>query len=601
MELFHLKLKRFVVANYRSVKRIELDRLDNMVWLAGRNNAGKSNLLDAFQFLSDAATSFEHALAARGCDLVQVMHRKKPHAKMEFVFDFVLAADKRTDLIQQLFAENTLTAASAALAGPFLSALTLKVVIGRDFFAEELSTPNLRGDRPCLVFSIKGAPKKSEVTYGQLEALCQQCQDEVPSEPVVPDLPPEPSHPFRLRLGRPESGAVFAISNELADGVRRQFTALEWAAPPDRIPSADPRQPALAAEAANLPEVLHWIYNNKPSQFRRIEAQVQKLIPRLGKLHTPTVQRATTLALSDPRDDELVYSISQMSSGTRALVALLAKVMLAAPGAWICLEEPEYCLHPQAQARLMQFLRAESAGKRIFGATHSPAIAAACPISSLFLLRRDADNCTVAVPVTPANAAQVMDELGVAASFGLESDAVVFVEQADYVPVYEAWARKYGLRIGVQFLACGGGDTLHYQANARVALSRFVRTVVFAVFGNGSAQNRRTIAQHLELPEDQVVTLDLPELEGCLLDAKAIRKAFPAITLSETELEARLDPALVLLDQKKALRELLAEFKIGEYEGHLGGRIAEAMETIPPDVAQLFGKIEARAKPFWEI
>ena len=58
MELFHLKLKRFVAANYRSVKRIELDHLDNMVWLAGRNNAGKSNLLDAFLFLSDAAISF---------------------------------------------------------------------------------------------------------------------------------------------------------------------------------------------------------------------------------------------------------------------------------------------------------------------------------------------------------------------------------------------------------------------------------------------------------------------------------------------------------------------------------------------------------------
>jgi hypothetical protein len=282
-------------------------------------------------------------------------------------------------------------------------------------------------------------------------------------------------------------------------------------------------------------------------------------------------------------------------------VALVAKVMLPAPGSWICLEEPEYCLHPQAQTRLMQFLQAESAGKRIFGATHSPVIAAACPISSLFLVRRDADNCTVALPVTPANAAQVIEELGIGAPFGFESDAVVFVEQVDYIPVYEAWARKYGFRIGVQFLACGGGDTLQYQANARVALSRFVRTVVFAVFGNGSAQNRQTIAQHLELPEEQVVTLDFPELEGCLLEAKAIRKAFPAITLSETELATRLDPAMVLPDQKKALRELLGEFKIGEYDGHLGGRIAEAMESIPPDVAQLFGRIEARTKPFWEI
>jgi predicted ATPase len=624
MELFHLKLTRFAVANFRSVKRIDLDHLDNMVWLVGRNNAGKSNLLDAFQFLSDAAISFEHALAARGGDLVQVMHRKNPRAKMEFLFDFALTADKRAELIRQLFAENTPAAASAALAGDFLSSLTLKVAVGLDFFSEELSTPGLSGGPPCAIFSIQGAPKKTGVVWGRLEELCKAPPDEpssgqsairnpqsamlakaptvAPSSgPLPPELLPEPSQPFRLRLGRPECGAVFPVSNELADGVRRQFTALEWASPPDRIPSADNRQPVLAAEAANLPEVLHWIYNNKPSQFRRIEAQVQKLIPRLGKLHTPTVQKATTLALMDPRDDDLVYSLSQMSCGTRAIVALVAKVMLAAPGAWICLEEPEFCLHPRAQARLMQFLRAESAAKRIFGATHSPAVAASCPIASLFVLRRDADNGTVAVPVTPANAAQVIDELGIAASFSFESDTVVFVEQADYIPVYEAWAKKYGFRIGVQFLACGGGDTLHYHANARVALSRFVRTLVFAVFGNGSAQNRKTVAQHLELPEDQVVTLDLPELEGCLLEAKAIRKAFPAITLSETELKTRLDPALVLLDQKKALRDLLAEFKIGEYDGHLGGRIAEAMETIPPDVAQLFGKIEARAKPFWDI
>jgi len=155
--------------------------------------------------------------------------------------------------------------------------------------------------------------------------------------------------------------------------------------------------------------------------------------------------------------------------------------------------------------------------------------------------------------------------------------------------------------VGVQFLSCDGADNLNYHANARVALSRFVHTLVMAVFGNGSTEARRTITRHLELAEDQIVTLDFPEMEGWLLDAKAIRKAFPAITLSETELEARLDPALVLLDQKKALRELLAEFKIGEYEGQLGGRIAEVMERVPPDVAQLFEKIEARVKPFWEI
>jgi predicted ATPase len=602
MELFHLKLKRFIVSNYRSVSRIELDHLDNMVWLAGRNNVGKSNLLDAFQFLADAATSFDHALASRGQDLLQLIHRKKPHARMDFLFDFVLAADKRVELIQQLFAQNTPAASAAALAGGFLTVLTLKVVIARDFFSEELSTPNLRGDRPCLIFSILGTPKKTEVVCGQLEALCKKCQDEIPSEPVVHDQPAEATQPFRLRLGRPDPGAVLPVSDELADGVRRQFMTLEFSSPPYRLLSVGRRQAAPAPpEAASLPEVLHWLYNNKPGQFRRLEAQVQKLIPRLGKLHTPTVQGATTLALIDPRDDELVYSLGQMSSGTRAMIGLVAKVMLAPPGAWIFLEEPEYCLHPQAQARLMQFLLAESAAKRIFGSTHSPAIAAACPISSLFLLRRAPDNCTVALPVTTSNAIQVIDELGIGASFNFESDAVVFVEKADDVPVYDAWAKKFGSRIRIQFLSCNGGNTLHYHANARIALSRFVRTLVFAVFGSASTHSCGTIAQHLELPDDQVVTLDSPQLEGCLLDPKAICKAFPAIPLSETELKSRLDPALVLADPRKALGDLLAEFKIGEYEGLLGARIAGAMETIPPDAAQLFAKIEARAKAWWDI
>jgi len=249
----------------------------------------------------------------------------------------------------------------------------------------------------------------------------------------------------------------------------------------------------------------------------------------------------------------------------------------------------------------MQFLLAESAAKRIFGSTHSPAIAAACPISSLFLLRRAPDNCTVALPVTPSNAVQVVDELGIGASFSFESDAVVFVDQADYVPVYEAWAKKLGSRIRIQFLSFNGGNTLHYHANARIALSRFVRTLVFAVFGSGSAGSRGAIVQHLELPDDQVVALDCPRLEGWLLDPKAIRKAFPAIPLSESELKTRLEPALVLPDPRKSLGDLLSEFKIGEYEGLLGARIAEAMEAIPPEVAQLFARIEARAKPWWDI
>ncbi len=606
IELIHLTLKRLVLCNYKSIKRVELDNLNNVVLLMGPNNAGKSNILDAFKFLSEAAVSFERALASRGHDLVELIHRKRPEETMDFLFDFVFAPQRRVEFVRRLFAGNPPTPLSDALNSELLSVLTLKITVGRDHFAEELSTPNLEGGPPLVIFSTKGAPGGVEFFCGQLETLCKQRKGQLPSEPVPLEVKPETIQPYRLRLGRPEAAAAWPVSYELADAVCQQFACLEWADPMRKLPTSSPilGEHTLTADISNLPDVLHWLYNNKPKQFRKIEVEVSKLVPHLGRLYTPTLQNEATLGMIDSSDEDLVYSMDQMSFGTRSLVAIVAKVVLARPGAWVCIEEPETYLHPNAQMGLFHFLRDEGRGKRLFVATHSTAIAASCPISSLFIVQRDAEQCTAVTPVTAAEACDVIEQLGVKPSFSFEADAIVFVEQADHVPIFEAWAGKFNFRVNIQFLDAEGAATLHYFANTRIALSSFVHTLVFAVFGNGSelaGRTRKKIVEQLNLPEQQVFTLDFPELEGYLLDPAALMRAFPAITLPPGELAARLDPALTLPNQKKALNDLLAEFHLGEYDSRLGARIAEAMEEIPASVRQLFEQIDLSSKPYWKI
>jgi len=606
IELIHLTLKHLVLCNYKSIKRVELDNLNNVVLLMGPNNAGKSNILDAFKFLSEAAISFERALASRGHDLVELIHRKRPEETMEFLFDFVFAPQRRVEFVRRLFAGNPQTALSDALNSELLSVLTLKITVGRDHFAEELSTPNLEGSRPFVIFSTKGAPGGVEFFCGQLETLCKQRKGELPSEPVPLEVKPETLQPYRLRLGRPDAAAAWPVSCELADAVCQQFACLEWADPMRKLPTSSPilGQHMLTPDISNLPDVLHWLYNNKPKQFRKIEMEVSKLVPHLGRLYTPTLQNEATLGMIDSNDEDLVYSMNQLSFGTRSLVAIVAKVVLARPGAWVCIEEPETYLHPKAQMGLFHFLRDEGRGKRIFVATHSTAIAASCPLSSLFIVQRDAERCTAVTPVTAAQAGDVIEQLGVKPSFSFEADAIVFVEQADHVPVFEAWAAKFNFRVKLQFLDAEGAATLHYFANTRIALSSFVHTLVFAVFGNGSelaSRSRKKIVEQLNLPEQQVFTLDFPDLEGYLLDPAALLRAFPAITLSPAELETRLDPARTLPEQRKALSDLLVEFHLGEYDSRLGARIAEAMEEIPASVRQLFEQIDVSSKPYWKI
>jgi predicted ATPase len=606
MDLVDLSLRRAVIGNFKSIKRVEFNDLNNLALLMGRNNAGKSNCLDAFKFLSEARISFDKAIASRGRSLADLIHRKREEDSIELVCEFVPTPKKRIDFIHRLYAGNPKLATPDVSNTGFLSTLILKVTVSRDGFTEELSTPNLDSGQPFVIFSIRGAPESIEAVSGEMEVLCKRCGGELPAEPVKLEAKPESLAPYRLRLGRPEGSAAFPVSTELAEAVYQQFANLEWADPLRKVPTSSPilGEHTLSADVANLPDVLHWLYNNKPKQFRKIEAEVSKLVPNLGRLYTPTIQNEATLGLMDDADEDLVYSMSQMSFGTRSLIAIVAKVILAKPGAWVCIEEPETYLHPKAQMGLFQFLVDESKSKRLFVATHSTSIAASCPLSSLFIVQRGPDKSTAAMPVTPKEALEVIEQLGVKPSFSFEADAIVFVEQADHVPIFEAWAKKFKFHINVQFLSAEGACTLHYFANARIALSKFVHTLVFAVFGNGSemaSRTRKPIVEELQLPDEQVLTVDFPELEGYLLDARALMRAFPSITLSQADLDTRLDPARTMPDQTGALTELLSQFKIGAYNSLLGARIAEAMDEIPTCIRELFEQIDLRAKPYWKI
>ncbi len=609
MDVSHLSLKRVVISNFKSLKRIELDNLKSLALFMGRNNAGKSNILDSFKFVAEAAISFDHALSSRGGSLREVTFRKQADANIEFLFEFVLDPQTRAEVLARLFAGNQSITPNQAAASALLSKLTLKITLGQNQFSEELLAASVKEEsRPVLIFSIKGSPKKIEALSGGLDSLCARCTGEFLAEPQ-PLAAPVDSGPYRLRLGLPEGAGKEPIACELAEMVRQQFAQLEWIDPLRRLPTRVPilGHLTVAPDASNLPDVLHWLYNNKPKQFRRIETEVAKLVPQLGRLYTPTMENAATLGLIDSQDEDLVFSMDQMSFGTRSLVAIVAKVILAKAGGWICVEEPETYLHPQAQMGLFQFLRDEATRKRIFVATHSTSIAASCPIHALFIVHRDEKNCTVAMPVAEAGVVEVIEQLGIKPSFSFEADAIVFVEDADDIPAYQIWAKKFGFRIKVQFIDVEGAATLHYFANARVALSKFVHTLVFAIFGGGPHQSeaaRRTqqrIVEHLQLAPEQCLELDLPELSGCLLDAKAIVKACPALPLPEAQLEERLVVIRQQPEQKKDLQALFAEFKLGDYNSACAARIAEAMEAIPAKVLSLFKRIDTDAKPYWKV
>jgi hypothetical protein len=288
-------------------------------------------------------------------------------------------------------------------------------------------------------------------------------------------------------------------------------------------------------------------------------------------------------------------------------LAVVTRVLLAEPGAWICLEEPETHLHPRAQAQLLAFLDRESAGKRIFIATHSTPLAAQVPIESLFLVNRDAEECTRVSMVTIQSAGDVISQLGVQPSLDMDAAAVVFVEDVDLIPVYEAWAAKFPFQTKVQFMPLGGAETLLYHANLRVVSGRQVHTRVYVVGGQAVERDSRwhglktKLVKQLELPADHVVTLDVNWVEDYLLDATTIASAFPKATLRGDEFESRLATCQSCDERKLAVTELYSEIGLRLAYAEASARLAGAMKQIPKAVRVLFERIDVQSRPFWSV
>lgn len=609
-QLAQLHLQRAVISRYKSLKRVELNSLRNLVVFMGRNNAGKSNILDCFNFLSDATRGLHSAFESHGGSFAEIIYKKRDEETVEVQIDFAVPDRLRGDWIASLFASNARMTPDAAAASAFLRTVSLKVLFGKDHACEEITVTNFKADSPqALVFQHRVQRGKVECAEGQLEELCQSAAADLPAQSKVYHSAPAQAADLRLCLGQPEAPIPGAIAAQIGGSVRAEFANLEWMAPHRNMPATAPikGESVLAPNAANLPDVLHWLYNNKPALFRKVESEVHKLVPHLGKLYTPTTASTATIGAMDPENEELFYTMNQLSYGTKSAIAVIAKLALARPGAWFSIEEPETYLHPQAQVALFRFLREESASKRVFVATHSTPIAASTPIESLFIVQRDAEYATVADPVSEKSVHRVIDQLGVQPSFSFDSEAIVFVEDGDDVLVFEAWSAKFPFQVKTQFLDAEGACTPRFFANARIALSKYVHTLVYAVFGSRSKENgperqvRERLASGLKLPSDQIVTLTQPQVAAYLLDAKALRQAFRGITLSDADLEERLAQCRAQPDAKKALAALLQQFRIGNYNGELAARIADAMEAIPAPVKDLFERIDLASKPFWKI
>ncbi|MFN3076439.1 MAG: AAA family ATPase [Alphaproteobacteria bacterium] len=312
-------LRRVTLKNYRSIAACRVD-LGPLMFLVGRNGAGKSNFLDALRFVADALNnSLDHALRERG-SLNEVRRRSGGHPT---------------------------------------------------HFAIRLDFQLPEGSHGHYAFSVGS---KSGGTYEVQEEECWIGESNFhvrSGEVEKASFGPVPATlPDRLFLvaasGLPAFRPVFdALSRiEVYNLNPRSIAAMQR---PDRGDK-------LRRDGSNAASVLQKL---TPEAHERIKEYLSRIVPGVSDVGTKVLGSQETIEFRQSvrgLEHPWRFLAASMSDGTlRAFGILLAIFQTGGkPPPLIGLEEPEVALHPAAANVLLSALREGSRHSQVLVTSHSP-------------------------------------------------------------------------------------------------------------------------------------------------------------------------------------------------------------------------------------
>ncbi len=134
----------------------------------------------------------------------------------------------------------------------------------------------------------------------------------------------------------------------------------------------------LLPDASNLALVLNEIEHRDGSRFNEL---LRRFFPRFQRM-TTRVEGGTVQFYLHESDFDAPIPATRLSDGTIRFIAILATLLASSPPPFVCIEEPELGLHPDAVAQVGDLLIAASERMQLLVTTHSESLVSAltgCP------------------------------------------------------------------------------------------------------------------------------------------------------------------------------------------------------------------------------
>ncbi len=327
-------IKRLRVKNYKSLKNLDL-QLKPLTVLVGPNNAGKSNILDAFQFLRDFVQQGQGAVNFRG-------------GFQSIVWDGRLENSISLDIDGEITTQSQRGRRFSYHIDLTGNQTDVRITEERFLLDGQDHDKRLLLEFPWGTQQLGVAFDESGQETGKVSVGAHRS--------YLANFSNQESYPF---LGH--------FSNQVQQWVFYNFV-------PSRMRDVGSTLPELVlrGDGGNLASVLHTIQSQYREDFFEIEDVLKTAVPGISQLFSPLSPSGQ--AYISIKEEGLKSAINSwaMSDGALCLLGYLCVLYGPSPPPMVVFEEPENYIHPRMLELLADILRNGSDRSQIIITTHSP-------------------------------------------------------------------------------------------------------------------------------------------------------------------------------------------------------------------------------------
>lgn len=363
-------IEQLIISAYKSLYEVEIVPQQLNI-LAGPNNAGKSNLVEAVDFLTDTYTHGLELAVSRKGGFESIAFRRKRRTRRPISFAVHASTDAR-EMMGTRFRLKEEQNPTLSVSHRFSIEATSRTRDTDFQVADEklsVTSPDLSTRRVKIIDASRRLQNIS-VTAGSSKRLRAP-----PLEQLLTPFDVSGFRQFLTRRTNPtdlliESASFNSVASTFADEMGRsrtfQLSPLECREPGVPVPN-----PQLERHGRNLPALVRHLKRRGSRAWPRVLSGLRRIIPDLEDVELEFTQdRRLTLRFVEFGTGR-PWSSEEVSDGTIQALAMFC-VLHDPRSALVVIEEPENSVHPWIVRVLLEECR--KANKQIFLTTHSPVL-----------------------------------------------------------------------------------------------------------------------------------------------------------------------------------------------------------------------------------